>query len=144
MPILNYTTQIASDKTIAEIQRALARSGARSILSEFDDQGDIVSVSFQIMVDGELLGFRLPAEWEPILTILKNDPQVTPKLRTPEQARRVAWRIIKDWIEAQLAIIETKMVKPEQAFLPYMLTNTGQTIYETFVNNPHNLLGDGK
>lgn len=31
MPLLNYTTQISADKTVAEIQRALAKAGANKI-----------------------------------------------------------------------------------------------------------------
>jgi len=31
------------------------------------------------------------------------------KYRTREHAARVAWRICKDWIEAQLAIVDAEM-----------------------------------
>ncbi|WP_189339127.1 hypothetical protein [Williamsia muralis] len=41
---------------------------------------------------------------------------MSPKYQTPEHALRVAWRITKDWVEAQLAIIETQMVTPAQVF----------------------------
>jgi hypothetical protein len=46
------------------------------------------------------------------------------------QARRVAWRITKDWLDAQLALIETEMVPLEQVMLPYMTTDSGQTVFE--------------
>lgn len=51
---------------------------------------------------------------------------------TYEQAERVAWRIIKDWIEAQMAILESKQVVFEEIFLPYMLNNKGQTFFEAY------------
>jgi len=38
-----------------------------------------------------------------------------------DQSRRVGWRIIRQWLEAQLAIVETQMVTIEQVFLPYFL-----------------------
>ena len=35
-----------------------------------------------------------------------------------QQANRTAWRIIKEWILAQMALIETEMVSVEEVFLP--------------------------
>ncbi len=57
------------------------------------------------------------------------------KKKIGEQAGRVAWRIIKDWVDAQMAIVETEMVTIEQVFLPYMLMkDSGYTLYEAMVN----------
>ena len=47
-----------------------------------------------------------------------------------DQARRVAWRIVRDWVEAQMAIVELEMAKVDQVFLPYARTPNGQTLYE--------------
>lgn len=43
---------------------------------------------------------------------------------------RVAWRILKDWVEAQMALLDIQMVRFEEIFLPYIETENGQTIYE--------------
>jgi len=51
------------------------------------------------------------------------------------QAERVAWRIVKDWVEAQLAILESEMVHLDEIFLPYMVNNNGQTVFEIYRNN---------
>lgn len=59
----------------------------------------------------------------------KNNPRQNIKA-TPEQAERVAWRILKDWTEAQMALLDIEMVRFEEIFLPYIETNTGQTVYE--------------
>lgn len=142
MPLLNYTTTISADKTVMEIQRILAKAGARAILANYDDSGTITALSFQMNVNGDLVGFKLPCDPEPVLLILKRDPKVANRLKDRDQALRVAWRIVKDWTEAQLAIIETQMVKPEQVFLPYAVTNTGETIFERYESGK--LLGDGK
>ena len=50
--------------------------------------------------------------------------------RTPAQALRVSWRIVKDWVEAQMAIVDTKMVTLDQVFLPYVIMPDGRTLYE--------------
>jgi hypothetical protein len=46
MPILNYTTSIDSHRTISEVQRLLAKHGARGVLVEYDGQGDPVALAF--------------------------------------------------------------------------------------------------
>ena len=51
------------------------------------------------------------------------------------QAVRVAWRIIKTWVAAQLAFQETEMVKMEQVFLSYMITGDGRTLYQAMVDH---------
>lgn len=130
MPILNYTTSIAAEKTVSEIQSILARSGASAVMAEYDDEQVLCSIAFQVRFKGQVLSYRLPAQIDKIYIILQNDRNVTRKLRTREQASRVTWRIIKDWIQAQLALIEAEQAQLTEVFLPYMQTADGSTIYE--------------
>lgn len=44
---------------------------------------------------------------------------------------KYGWRIIKDWLQAQLAIITIGMAKIEQVFLPYAQMKNGVTFYDT-------------
>ena len=44
----------------------------------------------------------------------------------------MTWRIIKDWLNAQLALIEVGQAEMAEVFLPYALTNTGQTLFQRF------------
>ena len=46
-----------------------------------------------------------------------------------EQAYRTAWRIIKDWVDAQMALLETEMVDFEEVFMPYILSGR-ETLYQ--------------
>jgi hypothetical protein len=140
MPLLNYTTAIAPTKTVMEIQSILAKHGASAILTEFDRDGFIVALSFKVQVNGNDIGFKLPTNWKPVHAVLQNDRKVSRSQATPEQALRVAWRITKDWVEAQMAMIDTQMVSIQQVFLPYAVTQTGETVYEAFANNPAYLL----
>ena len=51
----------------------------------------------------------------------------------PAWAKRVAWRQILRWVQAQLAMIDTGMVKSEEVFLPYAMVNASdgqKTMYE--------------
>jgi hypothetical protein len=56
---------------------------------------------------------------------------------------RVAWRCIRDWVLAQLALYETQIVDLPQVFLPFATDAKGQTLYDQVINGRF-LLGDGK
>jgi hypothetical protein len=130
MPLLNYTTRVSVEKTVGEIQKCLAAHGAQAILSEDDAKGNVIALSFKVRVGQQDLAFRLPSDWRPVLKVLEQHRREPKSLRTKEQALRVSWRIIKDWVEAQMAIIDTKMVQIEQVFLPYAIMSDGRTLYE--------------
>lgn len=144
MALLNYTTKIDADKTAGEIARMLSMAGASAVLTEYDTKDQYVTaLSFKMTVGDQSVGFRLPCDWKPVLTILEQDRKVPRNLTNREQAVRVAWRIVKDWVEAQLALIETKMVTTQQVFLPYVVMKDNRTLFETVSENPQFLLGSG-
>jgi hypothetical protein len=129
MPLLNYTT-IASTKTVGEIQTLLARAGASRIMVEYTG-GEPSALSFELLGNG----YRLPCRAEKVLQALKADRNVASRYRTAEQANRVGWRILKDWTEAQLAIIQTGMVAAAEVFMPYQIMATGETLYEHWASH---------
>lgn len=144
MPLLNYTTKIDVEKTISEIQKCLASHGASAILTDYED-GYVKAISFKISFLGQEVGFRLPTDWKPVLATLEGDRKVPRSLHTREQAVRVAWRIVKDWVVAQMAIVDTKMVSVGEVFLPYAVTKSGQTLAEKFSSGDASfLITDGK
>jgi hypothetical protein len=130
MPILNYRTQVAAEKTVGEISSMLAKHGVSAILTEYDEAGDVAAMSFRVRLEERDLAFRLPANWQAVLTLLEQDQKVRKQAKTKAQAIRVAWRILKDWVEAQLALIETRMVRVDEVFLPYLIVDDGQTLYQ--------------
>jgi hypothetical protein len=130
MPLLNYTTSIQVQKTVVEIIAILTTHGARAILQEYDDKGAIAGLSFKIHVGEQELAFRLPADWPAVLRVMERDRRVPRRFRGPEQARRVAWRILKAWVEAQMALIDVHLATMEQVFLPYAILADGRTVYE--------------
>ena len=131
MPLFKYTTQIDADKTAANITRMLSKAGARSVLTEYDEEGAyITSISFKINTGDQDLFIKLPCNWRAVLTILIDDRKVPSKYKTSDQAIRVSWKIIEAWVQAQVAIIQTNMVRTEEIFLPYIVTRDGQTLFE--------------
>ncbi len=142
MPILNYTTEVEAGKTVAEIERILVKHGARSILTNYDEHGIITSLSFKVGTPWGEMPIRLPVDPDAVLKVLGRQ-QSPRRYRTREQAVRIAWRIVKNWVEAQMAILETEMVRMDQIFLPYTMARDNKTLYEVFVETK-GLLGEGK
>lgn len=141
MPLLNYTTTIKAEKTVSEIQALLAEAGAEAVMSEYEDSV-LSSISFRMTMNGQQYGFQLPARIDKVWAILQNDSRVARKLKTREQAARVTWRIVKAWIEAQLALIEAEQAELPEVFLPYMQSPTGETLYQAIEQRGlGNLLG---
>lgn len=140
MPIANYTTTVKAEKTIGEIQGMLGSAGAQQVL--FDYHGPIVSaISFRLLHRDAMVSFRLPANIDAIYTVLQRDDGIPRRFKTTEQAARVAWRIIKDWLRAQLAIVEAEQAEMVEVFLPYAQNpGTGATLYEQLEETGFKLL----
>ena len=128
MPILHYTTSINAMKTVGEIQTLLTNAGAKRIMIENNDKREPVALAFEL--NG--YSYRLPCRHEAVTKQLVFDRNVPPRLSTPEQGLKVAWRILKDWAEAQVAIIQSGMVQVDEVFLPYQVMSTGQTMWEHY------------
>jgi hypothetical protein len=136
MPLLNYTTSISYEKTLGEITGILVRTGATSILMDYDGMRRVSSISFKINTENGLIAFQLPLNLSGAKEAL-NDAVKQKKLprryyNDTEQAMRVGWRILKDWLEAQLALIEMGIAKREQVFLPYAQNARGVTVFEYY------------
>jgi hypothetical protein len=131
------TTEVAPERTAAEIRVELVKGGASKIMEEYA-VGRIVAVTFAVNVDGTDLPFRLPVRPEPIFKVLQKRRTQKPwrreeiaKLEQSDraQAERIAWRQIYRWVQAQLALCTTGMVTVQEVFFPY-LSNGTQSVYE--------------
>jgi len=136
--IKNFSTSISVEKTIAEIEKMLSKYGATKIMKEYDTDGNPSKLIFAIMTEYGEMPVKLPVNVDKILEVFKY--QVSNKLLprkywggewTNEQAHRVGWRIIKDWLDAQLALLQIQMVKVQEIFLPYAYdSKSGQTLFQ--------------
>ena len=139
----NFSTSIEVEKTVMEIERMLAKFGARKILKEYDHRQKIVGLAFTVETpDGEM-PIKLPAKIDKIEQVFKVQVHkgLLPRKYwegdwAKEQSARTAWRTIKDWIDAQFALISIEMVKVEEIFLPYAYSSRlNQTLYEAIANH---------
>lgn len=140
MPILNYTTQIDSYKTITEIQQILAKNGASKCVIDNDALGNPIAITFCLNWNGMTTAFALPCNFEGVRRAMNRNSKVPRKLCTDEQALRVGWRIVKDWVQAQMAIVEAQLSSMAEVFLPYAVTKTGDTLFKMLENDKSLLL----
>lgn len=134
MSLFMENTEISAESTVLQIQNILGRYGARAVMLEYDENRQISGLAFEIAVNGRKIPFRLPCREEPIFRLLaikvRNMTEEKEK-NTWIKARRVAWRQILRWVEAQMALVETSMVKVDEVFMPYIQVDAhGKTLYE--------------
>jgi hypothetical protein len=146
MAIKNYTTQIDEHKTVAEIQSLLARKGASNIQIQYENFRP-QAIAFTIKVGEMFFPFRLPCNFPGVLNAMANQYKdnwtAREKLKDAkfqERSRRVAWRIVKDWIDAQLAFVEAGNAQMAEVFFPYQINQEGQTAFQVFMEQQQRAL----
>lgn len=139
MAIKNYTTTIDVYKSLGEIQGTLASHGARKIMVDYDAAGQPIGVMFAVETPDGPRGFSLPANVEGVRAVFARQ-----KVKSKEgQVERTAWRNVRDWIMAQMAIIEAGQVQIDEVFLPYLTDRQGRTLYSLYQGGQL-ALDDGK
>lgn len=136
---LNYTTKIAVGQSVGEVQQLLAGHGARQIAMDYDD-GRPCGVSFTLHTPHGIAVFTLPVDVEAMQRLLaaKNragdlrDHGKRADRDSRAQAERVAWRVIKDWLAAQMTLVDAQMVQLDEVMLPYLAVEQGRTLYQMY------------
>lgn len=147
MALLNYTTEVPVSRSASQVQARLVEHGAREVLFNYDDQGNIDALSFVIETPHGKIPIRMPLNIDATCKVLERqaDEKIIPRrYANPGHARRVAWRILKDWLEAQLSLLETEMVKMEEIFLPYVLIGNKETVYQVISKGGFKALPGGR
>lgn len=135
--IKNYTSN--SKQTFDQIQKCLAEHKANQVMFEYDDNGQVKTLNFALKIGDRFVGFRLPARVENVKKIFDNEGYNY----KPEQPYKTAWANIRDWLTAQMALVDTDQVKLEEVFLPYAITKDNKTFFETIQENKYQL-GSGQ
>jgi len=141
---LNYTTTIAATKTAGECLALLGTHGAAAIAITYD-HSEPTGIAFRLETPHGDREFRLPVNvggMHKSLVKASRDGRIGPRFATPEQARRVAWRVAKNWLEAQFAIVDAQMVAMDEAFLPYLQVEAdrgGRTLYQAYAERENAL-----
>lgn len=136
--IENYTTKIAATKTAGEIQELLAAHGVSKIMLEYAD-GRPVGVTFSANTEFGERTFRLPVDVDAMHQLLIREKRAgrLPGISEPlsqdrNHAERVAWRVIAEWLRAQMTLVASRMASLEQTMLPYLLVDRDHTLYAAY------------
>lgn len=128
---LNYTTQVDAAKTAGECVALLASHKASAVGIEYDE-GQPTGVYFKIGTPHGPRQYTLPVNPAGTYRALVA-AKVAPRYQNREQAQRVAWRVAKDWLEAQLALVQAGNAELAQVMLPYMQVAPGITTWDAYV-----------
>jgi hypothetical protein len=130
MPLSNYTSSQTVDKSLAEITKALVRAGAAGLATRYDEHGAPVALAFALPWQDRELQYLLPLRPDEVAAVLTRQ-QVEPRYLRPEHVQRVAWRILRDWVVSQVAMIESGMLTLPEVMFPYMRTTAeGPTVWQ--------------
>ena len=134
MPLKNYTSSVPVDRSISYIESKLAKAGAREILKMYDPDGRVEGIAFNMPVGNTNMTFKLPAKILACETVLRASvrrPNSETEKRIKEQAERTAWKIVYDWVEVQMAMIELTQTEFFEVFMPYLYNHvTKQTYFQ--------------
>jgi len=139
--IKNYTSAVPVERTISSIEQELVKIGVTNIEKSYKD-GLPVGIIFSIMIP-QKISFRIPANIEAALDILKTIPEYKSKNKDwlKAQSNRTAWRIVYNWVEIQVAMVQLNQVDAMQVFLPYVYdSQRRETFYEKISSNGFKLL----
>ena len=127
MNLKNYRSTSPMPSIFSAIEKTLTDHNAKQIVRDFDN-GRVTAISFVIETNRGPLAVRLPARFDRVKAIFDQQG-----LRyNPDQPYRTSWATIRDWVAAQMALIDWEMVKIEEVFLPYAVTKNGKTYFELF------------
>jgi len=149
----NYTSNVPVSLTLERIESVLVRCGVKGITKEYGRAAEPTAVHFHLeRPDGGVHTIRVPAKVSQAQEALWKDyvgdaklapdgqsvgwPSKKRKLKKEflEQATRTAWKIMQDWIEVQMSLIQLGQADAMEVFLPY-LWNGKQTYYEALREN---------
>lgn len=127
------TTKVSPLVTAQQIQTLLVAAGARQVLTEYNEKREITGIHFILSVDNQQLPFKMPVRTEKLFEYFRQKASgrsMRSREEIQEKAKRVAWRQLLRWIEAQLAFIDTGMARTEEVFMPYIEVAPGVTVFQ--------------
>lgn len=126
MPLKNYASKAPLPGIFAAIQKTLISHKAKQVTYDYDENGRVIAITFLVQTKTGTLPVRLPARFDRVKQIFDEQG-----LRYKEdQPYRTAWATIRDWLDAQMALLDWEMVKMEEIFLPYAVDRNGRTYFE--------------
>ena len=138
-------TSVNTEKTRMQIEKTIIQYGADGFSSGWD--GPKAYIAFRIQGRSVKFSFHLPDKnndefiYTPSKGLARTEKAA---YEAWEQACRSSWRSLALFIKATLEAIEIGILSFDEAFLPYLITQSGQTISELIIPQIPKMLGTGK
>lgn len=139
MFLKNYTSDVPVSNTVHRIEQVLLKCGVTGIMKEYGVGQSIIAITFQIdFGGGNKCTIRLPVKvqkaWDALwLDYVDGDRLTADGMRVDynrrkrkhksefrEQAERTAWKIVQDWVEVQMSMIQMQQSDFREVFMPYL------------------------
>lgn len=132
---LPYENTTAGQKALNEIQKLLRDFGCNKFGVMQDDGEGTLLVQFEykgkpVSVKASINGYAVAWLKEHPYTNRTRFTRVQHETKAKEVARIAVFSIIRDWIKAQIMIIETDVLSFEGAFLGQLMLGNGETVLE--------------
>jgi hypothetical protein len=121
--IKNYTSEVPASRSVNHIEDRLVKHGAKNILKIYNEDKKLSGVAFIVSINGKEMPFRLPARIERVEKHLRESilrPRKGTLEKVKDQAERTAWKLLSDWVDIQMSLIELDQVELLEVFLPYI------------------------
>lgn len=144
MNLKNYTSSVPVITSIGRIEHRLAQAGATHIAKSYNKERP-VGMIFQIPINNVPMTFKLPAKSDKVFEFMIKQRTRPPKQSQREaiqmQADRTAWKILSDWIDIQVSMIQLDQAEAIEVFLPYAYDGRNdRTLFEKMKDNNFKLL----
>lgn len=153
MFLKNYTSNVPVSQTVFRIEQILIKCGVSGVTKEYGPTQNIAAVRFHLKLgEAKEITVRIPVDVEKAQQALWLDYADGDKLSSDgkslawngrkskkhadfrDQAERTAWKIVQDWIEVQMSMIQMKQADTLEVFLPYVWVGD-TTVYHRMKNS---------
>jgi hypothetical protein len=143
--IKNYTSQVPVETSVSKIERMLVNAGGNNILKGYDQDRELESLQFSLIINGNSVLFKVKA-YRTVISDLLISEYKKPTDRSyelvAEQSGRTAWKIIHDWVEVQLTMVKLEQMEMAEAFMTKWLNpSTGKTFFDVVKHDGFKMLG---
>ena len=103
---------------------------------------------FQLETNGIPMTFKLPAKADRVYDYMIKSKKMGYKKAVQEtvrtQADRTAWKILSDWVDIQISLVELYQAEPIEVFMQYLYDGKqDKTLFEIAKGNGFRMLTEG-
>jgi len=146
MNLKNYTSTVPVINSVNRIEYRLVQAGATHIAKSYENEKP-TGIIFQLILNEAPITFKLPAKIEKVIKYMRDQRSKPPTKQQLEtlamQAERTAWKILSDWVDIQVSLIQLEQAEASEVFFPYLYDGkTNETLFEKVKSGSLNLLNE--